>query len=92
MRIDQIPFEQIKYTRTSYPDSLYRSLKRIGLNFPIQVGKSEQGYTCIDGHKRMSAIADILQEDTSITKFEIIPALVKEHARSEAPYHLHNHH
>lgn len=92
MRVDQVVFANIHYHAVSYPESLYRSLKRIGLNFPIQVSRNSDGYTCIDGHKRLSAIARILEEDPSIDRFKTIPVIVKDYARSEVPYHMHNHH
>lgn len=74
MKIMQVPFHMITYTATSYKDSLKQSLLRMGQGFPILVKKTDTGYLCLDGHKRLSAMKDILQEQpmSKFTSVKII--------------------
>lgn len=92
MQIDVVTLKQITFTYQDYPSSLYRSLKRIGLNFPILIRSDDDGFLCCDGHKRLSAIQDILREDPTFPKFQTIQVIIQDQARTAPPYHLHNHH
>ncbi|MEG0329727.1 MAG: hypothetical protein RSC10_00130 [Longicatena sp.] len=92
MKIEKTPLSNITFTYTPYSETLLSSLKRIGLNFPIYVRLSKQGYICSDGNKRLSAIQDILQEDPNFSKFVMISIIVVDYARSAAPYSNHNNH
>lgn len=92
MKVEKKDFYSIAYQTCSYTDTLYDSLLRIGLNFPIYVKQCEDGFTCVDGHKRLSAIAEILKHDPENKKFQTINVIVVDYARSAPPYSLHNHH
>ena len=60
MRLVKININDIKFNYTSYNQSLYDSIYRIGFSFPIKIEEDESGYKCIDGHKRLSVLKDIL--------------------------------
>lgn len=92
MKVEKKDFFSIQYHVTAYTKQLYASLLRIGLNFPIYVKHSEEGYVCVDGHKRMSAIADILKHNPSYAKFQNVNVIVVDYARTAPPYSLHNYH
>lgn len=92
MKIEKKHLQELQYTYTAYPPILRESLHRIGLNFPIYVRMQEDGYLCTDGQKRLSAISDILKDDPAFAKFQFINVVVIDYARSEVPYHMHNHH
>ncbi len=64
MKIDKIALNKLNYNYTNYPAYLKDSIKRIGFNFPIVVD-NEINLNVVDGHKRLSALQDLLQEDTS---------------------------
>ena len=59
MRVQQVDIEEIVFTKKDYRKSMYESIKRIGLSFPIKVVIEDGKYYCQDGHKRLSAIASI---------------------------------
>lgn len=63
MRIQQVDISEIIYIKKDYTDSMYESIKRIGLSFPIKVIIKEGKYYCHDGHKRISAINDMVNEE-----------------------------
>lgn len=63
MRIQQVDIEDIIYIEKDYSKSLYESIKRIGLSFPVKVIIEDDKYYCQDGHKRISAIYDMIDED-----------------------------
>lgn len=62
MRINQLSLEDIQFDYISYPETLYHSIVRIGFSFPIKVRFENNKYYCIDGHKRLSALYDILKD------------------------------
>ena len=49
MRIRKINFQEINFEYCSYPQSMYDSIKRIGLSFPIKVNIINGKYYCKDG-------------------------------------------
>ena len=59
MRISALALHEIIYTTTTYETSLYESICRRGLAFPLKVKKTPKGYICVDGHKRLSVLQDI---------------------------------
>lgn len=63
MRIQQIDIEEIEFDYQSYNQSMYDSIKRIGLSFPVKVRIENDKYYCQDGHKRLSAISDMSDEE-----------------------------
>lgn len=56
MRIRKINFQEINFEYRSYPQSMYDSVRRIGLSFPVKVDIIDGKYYCKDGHKRLSII------------------------------------
>lgn len=77
MRIKKIDFQEIEYVYKEYPTSMYDSIKRIGLSFPIKVNIDQDGkYHCIDGHKRLSIIYDLLKNESGYEKRRDVPFIV----------------
>lgn len=60
MRIIKVELSKIKYNYQQYDQSLYDSILRIGFSFPISVTIKDNQYICLDGHKRLSVLKDIL--------------------------------
>lgn len=60
MRIQQVDISEIKFETKEYSQSMYDSIVRIGLSFPIKVSIEDGRYCCQDGHKRLSAINDMM--------------------------------
>ena len=63
MRIQQIDISEIIFNKIAYTESMYQSIKRIGLSFPIKVVIEDDKYYCQDGHKRLSAISDMIDDE-----------------------------
>ena len=63
MRIHQLDINDIQYQKKEYSDSLLSSVKRIGLSIPVKVRYENGQYYCQDGHKRLSAIMDMKEEE-----------------------------
>lgn len=77
MRIKKIDFQDIEYEYKEYTSSMYDSVKRIGLSFPIKVNIDQNGkYYCIDGHKRLSIIHDLLENEKDYEKRRYVPFIV----------------
>lgn len=75
MRIRKINFQEINFEYCSYPQSMYDSIKRIGLSFPIKVNIINGKYYCKDGHKRLSIIQDLLKNEEGYEKEGMFPIL-----------------
>lgn len=74
MKITVCSIDEIKYRTCAYSETLMNSLLRMGQGFPIHVKKKGSTYECIDGHKRLSAVCDILKKnpDHSLSKIKIL--------------------
>lgn len=92
MKIQKLTLEDIHYVYTAYDPALKESLQRIALSFPIKVLLENNKYKCVDGHKRLSAIHDILATDKQQTRFHKIPAIVMNNARTANGWSIMNHH
>lgn len=92
MKITKIPFAKIQYKSISFDDNIKKSLMRIGFSFPIQVEHTIDGYLCIDGNKRLSAIADIMKDHPECEKFYLIPAIEIHNARTDNGWSRKRHH
>ena len=63
MRIQQVDITEVFFQTKEYTQGMYESIKRIGLSFPIKVVIEDGKYYCQDGHKRLSAIMDMKEEE-----------------------------
>lgn len=77
MRVKMIDYCQIRFDYKTYSESMYNSIKRIGFSFPIKVNIDDKGhYYCIDGHKRLSALQDLLKQESGFEKRRQVPFIV----------------
>lgn len=83
MKILYIPLKEIQFETKKFDDTLAFSISRISLSFPIKVKKIENGYLCIDGHKRLSAIKWLIDQHTNTRDFTTIPAILVSNARTD---------
>ncbi len=77
MRIREMKLEDITYQYTEYPRSLYDSVKRIGFSFPITLRVEGDRYLCLDGHKRLSVLHDLLAEDPAYKRGDRVKVIIK---------------
>lgn len=77
MRIIKTEISKIHYQYQEYDQSLYDSIMRIGFSFPIQVIIEDDQYYCLDGHKRLSVLYDILKENPQYKRGSQVCILVK---------------
>lgn len=94
MRIIKVPINEINYQKTEYDQNLYNSIVRIGFSFPIKVSLTDSGYVCIDGHKRLSALEDILKDDPLYKRGNLVAVIVDNNGnvRSNDCWRGRNHH
>lgn len=83
MKIQACNIDEIDFKPCEYSDALRDSLLRMGQGFPIHVKLHESTYLCIDGHKRLSAISDILKKDPEHS-LKNIKILIVNKARTES--------
>lgn len=89
MQILHKDIQEITYHTVPYPAALKASLQRIGFNFPIHIEERNGRIYCVDGHKRLSALQDILSEFPNHLRH--VPA-IHHYARTAAPERMRNHH
>lgn len=63
MRFQQVDITEIIFETKEYRQSMFDSIMRIGLSFPIKVSVHDGKYYCQDGHKRLSAIRDMVNQE-----------------------------
>ena len=71
MRIIKVDISQINYQYRDYDQNLYDSVMRIGFSFPIQLIIKDNKYLCLDGHKRLSVLQDILEKNPQYKRVEL---------------------
>ncbi len=76
MRIRRINYRKIHFEYKEYSQSMYDSVKRIGLSFPIKVNIKDGQYYCLDGHKRLSIIRDLLENEKGYEKRQDVPFII----------------
>ena len=65
MRIRKINFQEINFEYCPYPQSMYDSIKRIGLSFPIKVNIIDGQYYCKEGYEKRRDVPYIIYNDGS---------------------------
>ena len=76
MRIRKINFQEINFEYCPYPQSMYDSIKRIGLSFLIKVNIIDGQYYCKDGNKRLSIIQDLLKNEEGYERRRAVPYII----------------
>lgn len=84
MRLKQLLLEDIIFDKKAYDQSLFDSVLRIGFSFPIKVRIENEQYYCKDGHKRLSVLSDILQQDPQYKRGHKVTVIIEnsENVRS----------
>lgn len=67
-----VNLDEIEWTRTD-PGTLTESIRRRGIAIPVHVRKTDRGYVCADGNKRLTA-AEILAEEDE--RFRRVPVMI----------------
>lgn len=76
MRLIKIRLDDIKFEYKPYSKELYESVKKIGFSFPLRVSYNDHQYICIDGHKRLSILTDLLKEDENYHRGDEVVVLI----------------
>lgn len=76
MKVHQVHFHEICYTKSGYDTKLVESIQRIGCSFPLHVEYINGVYRCLDGHKRLSALHDLNQLGQLSEKRKMIPVVI----------------
>ena len=77
MRYIKLDIKDIEFEYKEYDELLYNSIERIGFSFPISVNVTDDKYICIDGHKRLSVLQDILKNNPDYKRGSQVTVLVK---------------
>lgn len=67
-----VDISEISFTQTDAAE-LIQSIRARGIAIPVHVNVTDDGYECIDGNRRLSACALLMQEDE---KFRRIPVMI----------------
>lgn len=77
MRVRALKLADIAFTYKEYEKTLYDSVKRIGFSFPVTVRIESGHYICLDGHKRLSVLTDLLKEDPHYKRGDQVKVIIK---------------
>ena len=84
MRITKLDISNIQFIYQDYNQDLYDSIIRIGFSFPIKVQSTSQGYICVDGHKRLSVLHDILKEHPDYHRGSQVNVIIENNGDSRS--------
>ena len=73
MIIKTVALDEIQFTETD-PGELTESIRRRGIAIPVQVNRTDDGYICIDGARRLSACRILSREND---KYSRIPVCIR---------------
>ena len=59
----KININEITFDRVPYPEELKQSLKNRGVAIAIKVRVTDDGYECVDGHKRLTILEELAKDD-----------------------------
>lgn len=76
MRIISLKIDDIIFEKKDCEASLYESIARRGLAFPIKVSFEDGQYFCVDGHKRLSVLSKLRNIDSNSRFVLKIPVIV----------------
>lgn len=77
MRYIKLDIKDIEFEYKDYDETLYKSVERIGFSFPISVNIECDKYVCLDGHKRLSVLHDILKNNPDYKRGSQVTVLIK---------------
>ncbi|MGN1390304.1 MAG: ParB N-terminal domain-containing protein [Bulleidia sp.] len=63
---------------------LLDSIRRRGVAIPVHVNRTEHGYVCVDGRKRLTACRILSAEDPSFQKVEVM--LMNDYSKAGSAY------
>lgn len=86
VNIDEISFEK------KDPGILLESIRQRGMAIAVQVNKTDSGYICVDGHKRLSACALLRKENPKFEKISVV--LMNDYSKAGSAFwgNTQNHH
>ncbi len=67
-----IDLKRIRYTEIKIDQALLDSIRRRGIAIPVHVAHDEDGYVCVDGHKRLTAAGILAQEDSRYARIPVM--------------------
>ena len=76
MRIISLKLEDIQFERKSYESSLKESVLRRGLAFPLKIRFENNVYVCLDGHKRLTILEELSQNEPNHRYVQKIPVIL----------------
>jgi len=68
-----VDLSTIQFERTEVDPVLLKSIHERGVAIPVRVRRTEDGYACIDGRKRLSACAELASAEA---RFRQIPIMI----------------
>lgn len=92
MKIVKVPFDKIQYLQKEVSQDLMDSLLRISFAFPIKVRKVQETFECIDGHKRLNAVAILSKNELYSERFQMIPVVFVNDTRTDNDWSRMRHH
>lgn len=86
-----VKLEEIQYEPED-PGTLTDSIRQRGVAIPVEVNVVKDGYTCVDGRKRLSACAILSKEDPRFARIPVV--LMNDYSKAGSAFwgHTQNRH
>ena len=84
MILKYIDIRKIKFQKKTYPEELKKSIINRGIAIAIKVKVTEDGYECVDGHKRCTILEELSLLDKKYEK--VACTLVNDFSKAGSAY------
>ena len=68
-----VPLQEITFEKTEVDPDFLESVRTRGIAIPVKVIRTDEGYVCRDGNRRLSAAAVLARDDS---RFVTVPVMI----------------
>lgn len=79
-----VNLSEITYETVPVLDELVESIRTRGIAIPVHVNRMEEGYSCVDGRRRLSAAAILAAEDERFARIPVV--LMNDYSKAGSAY------
>jgi len=87
-----VNLDEIDYETVDVDEAFLTSIRERGVAIPVRVNRTEEGYACADGRKRLSACAVLAKENEKFCRIPVM--LLNDFSKSGSGFwgNTQNHH
>ena len=79
-----VEISEITYETVPVTAELVDSIRTRGIAIPVRVNRTDEGYCCVDGRRRLSAAAILAAEDERFARIPVV--LMNDYSKAGSAY------